>query len=75
MTLRTAAEFVSLLAALGGASLAGYSSSPESRSTGQAVDDGAVTARVKTALAREAGVSEAMNVNVNTFREDLKVSP
>jgi osmotically-inducible protein OsmY len=67
MILRKAVS-LSLIAALSGAPLAGCSSSPQSRSAGQVVDDGTITARVKTALAREAGVTDAMNVNVNTYR-------
>jgi osmotically-inducible protein OsmY len=74
MKLRTTAVLLSLLAALGGLPLAGCSSSPQSRSTGQVIDDGTITARVKTALAREAGVTDAMNVNVNTYRGVVQLS-
>lgn len=52
----------------------GCASTPEHRSTGQFVDDGALTARVKTAIATEAGPSEAMNVNVTTYRGTVELS-
>jgi hyperosmotically inducible protein len=66
--------FVCLLATFGAVQLGGCATSPEQRTTGQVVDDGAVTARVKTALAREAGLGEAMNVNVNTYRGVVQLS-
>ena len=56
----------SVLLALGG--IAGCASSPNDRATGQMVDDSALTARVKTALGREASLGTAMNVNVTTYR-------
>lgn len=73
MTLRNVV-FVSLLAAFGAATLAGCSSSPNQRGVGQVVDDSVLTARVKTALATEAGISDAMNVNVNTYRGTVQLS-
>lgn len=39
-----------------------------SRSTGQAVDDAATTARVKTELAQTQGVMNAAAINVDTYR-------
>lgn len=39
-----------------------------SRSTGQAVDDAAITARVKTELAQTQGVLNAAAINVDTYR-------
>jgi osmotically-inducible protein OsmY len=39
-----------------------------SRSTGQALDDAAITARVKTAIAQTQGLGEAVAVNVDTYR-------
>ena len=52
----------------------GCASTPEHRSTGQFVDDGALTARVKTALASQDGIGEAMNVNVTTYRGTVELS-
>ncbi|KRB70438.1 BON domain-containing protein [Noviherbaspirillum sp. Root189] len=39
-----------------------------SRSTGQALDDAAITARVKTEIAKTAGVGEAAMINIDTYR-------
>ena len=64
---------VAVFAALGLA-LAGCSSSPESRGTGQVVDDAGLTARVKTAIGREAGLGTATNVNVTTYRGVVQLS-
>lgn len=42
--------------------------------TGQYVDDATVTAKVKTAIASDAGVRTAANVNVETFRGVVQLS-
>ena len=39
-----------------------------SRSTGQALDDAAITARVKTEIAQTQGIGEAAKINVDTYR-------
>jgi hyperosmotically inducible periplasmic protein len=57
---------VCVLAAVG--AVAGCSSSPTQRGTGEVVSDSALTARVKTAIARDTTIGNAMNVNVNTYR-------
>jgi osmotically-inducible protein OsmY len=54
--------------------VAGCASTPEHRSTGQFVDDGALTAKVKTAIANEAGPGTAMNVNVTTYGGTVQLS-
>lgn len=54
--------------------LAGCASSPDQRAAGQVVDDSALTARVKSALAVDAGVSTAANVNVTTYRGVVQLS-
>ena len=64
---------VAVFASLGLA-LAACSSSPESRGTGQVVDDAGLTARVKTAIGREAGLGTATNVNVTTYRGVVQLS-
>jgi osmotically-inducible protein OsmY len=53
-------------AALG--ALSGCASSPDQRATGQVIDDSSLTARVKTAIARDTSIGNAMNVNVTTYR-------
>ena len=39
-----------------------------SRSTGQALDDAGITARVKTEIAQTSGIGEAARINVDTYR-------
>ena len=62
-----------LAVAFGSAQLAGCASQPTSRSTGRFVDDAAITAKVKTALARDRDVP-AHNVNVTTYRGLVQLS-
>lgn len=50
------------------AMLAACAGSPDSRSTGQTIDDAAITARVKTEIAKDVSVGQAAGVNVDTFR-------
>jgi osmotically-inducible protein OsmY len=59
------ATVFSIAAALGAAQLAGCASQPNQRSTGEFVDDAALTAKVKAALVQDRD-APAMNVNVNT---------
>lgn len=65
---------VALLAAVAGVQIAGCSSTPSQRSTGQFVDDGALTAKVKTAIAGDAGLGTATDVNVTTYRGVVQLS-
>lgn len=46
----------------------------ERRSTGEFADDAALTARVKTALAREEGLKGAANINVNSYRGEVQLT-
>lgn len=39
-----------------------------SRSTGQTLDDAAITARVKTEIAQTQGIGDAAAINVDTYR-------
>lgn len=39
-----------------------------SRSTGQTIDDAAITTRVKTEIAQTQGIGEAAAINVDTYR-------
>ncbi|MEC4723161.1 BON domain-containing protein [Noviherbaspirillum sp. CPCC 100848] len=48
--------------------LSACSATPDSRATGQALDDTAITARVKTNIAKSQGFSEAATINVDTYR-------
>ena len=65
---------LAVAATLGFPQLSGCASSEGSRATGQVIDDGAVTARVKSALAREASIGQAMNVDVTTYRGTVQLS-
>ena len=64
---------LALAAAFGAAQLAGCASEATQRSTGRFVDDAALTAKVKTALARDKEVP-AHNVNVTTYRGVVQLS-
>ena len=64
---------LALATVLGGAQLAACSSTPQSRSAGGFVDDAALTAKVKTALAEDKNVS-ALDVNVTTYRGVVQLS-
>ena len=39
-----------------------------SRSTGEVLDDAAITARVKTSIAKTEGIGDAAAINVDTYR-------
>jgi osmotically-inducible protein OsmY len=67
------ATALALAAAFGGAQLAGCASQPTSRSTGRYIDDAALTAKVKTALARDKE-APAFDVNVTTYRGVVQLS-
>ena len=49
-------------------------SQSQSRSAGAVIDDSALTARVKTALATDIGVGTAANVNVTTYRGQVQLA-
>lgn len=65
---------IALLAMLGALQLTGCASSPSERSTGQVIDDSALTTRVKSALAVDAGVATAANIDVTTYRGVVQLS-
>jgi len=48
--------------------LAACAPTATSRSTGQTLDDAALTARVKSEIAQTQGVGEAARINVDTYR-------
>lgn len=62
-TFLAVAGAAALLAAAGCAS-----DSPSQRSTGDVTDDAGTTARVKTAIATDAGARTAAGLNVDTYR-------
>ena len=62
-----------LAVAFGTAQFAGCASQPNTRSTGRYIDDAAITAKVKRALAGDPDVS-ALDVNVTTYRGVVQLS-
>lgn len=64
---------VALAAALGFTQLAGCTATAKDRSTGQVIDDSALTARVKASIAEEDNVN-AMSVDVTTYRGVVQLS-
>ena len=63
-----------LLSIFGVSILASCASSPTSRATGQVIDDASITTRVKTALAKETGLRDAMDIDVTTYRGTVQLS-
>lgn len=62
-----------LAAIMGTAMLAACSSTPSQQSTGQAIDDGVVTAKVKAKLIEDP-VTKAHQINVDTFKGTVQLS-
>jgi hyperosmotically inducible protein len=68
---RTAALLVAAL--LGSSLMAACSSTPSQQSTGEAIDDGVVTASVKAKLIEDP-VTKAHQINVDTFKGNVSLS-
>jgi osmotically-inducible protein OsmY len=68
LKLLAAAMMAAGLALSGCASKGDNAASGESRTAGQFTSDAALTAKVKTALAKDAGLGTAADVNVNSYR-------
>lgn len=62
-----------LAAVMGTSMLAACSSTPQQQSTGQAIDDGVVTAKVKAKLIEDP-VTKAHQINVDTFKGTVQLS-
>lgn len=62
-----------LAAVMGTSMIAACSSSPTQQSTGQAIDDGVVTAKVKAKLIEDP-VTKAHQINVDTFKGTVQLS-
>lgn len=62
-----------LVAAILGSAVAACTSTPTQQSTGQAIDDGVVTAKVKAALVQDP-VTKAHQINVETFKGTVQLS-
>lgn len=70
--IRSAAITLALCALLGGP-LYGCASTSEHRSTGQYIDDAAITSKVKAQLLHDS-VTEGLNVDVETSRGTVQLS-
>lgn len=55
-------------------SLTACSSTPSQRSTSETLDDAGLTARVKTELAQEQGIGDALSINVDSYRGVVSLS-
>lgn len=64
---------VTLFCCVGSLALVGCASTETSKSTGEYIDDAAITAKVKTELAKDPDVS-AMQVDVTTFKGRVQLS-
>lgn len=62
-----------LAAMMGTSMMAACSSTPSQQSTGQAIDDGVVTAKVKAKLIEDP-VTKAHQINVDTFKGAVQLS-
>ncbi len=62
-----------IVAVVATASMAACSATRTTRSTGETVDDASVTAKVKTALARDSSTS-AYRIEVETFRGEVQLN-
>jgi osmotically-inducible protein OsmY len=62
-----------MAAVLGAPMLAACSSTPTQESTGEAIDDGVVTARVKAKLIEDP-ITKAHQINVDTFKGTVQLS-
>jgi osmotically-inducible protein OsmY len=66
-------RFSNLLAALAVATTMGCAATAKSESTGEYIDDTALTAKVKTAILQEPGLKSA-EINVETFKGVVQLS-
>jgi osmotically-inducible protein OsmY len=64
---------LALAMVMGSTLVAGCSSAPTQQSTGQAIDDGVVTAKVKAKLIEDP-VTKAHQINVETFKGSVQLS-
>lgn len=71
--MRRQATATLLLTALLSSAIVGCSSTPTEQSTGEAIDDGVVTAKVKAALIKDP-VTKAHQINVETFKGQVQLS-
>jgi osmotically-inducible protein OsmY len=63
-----------ILVAAGAGAITGCSSTPTHESTGQYVDDGTITTKVKSKLAADAGLATAADIHVQTYKGVVQLS-
>ena len=63
-----------VLAAAGAGAITGCASTPSHESTGQYVDDGTITTKVKSKLAADAGLGTAADIHVQTYKGVVQLS-
>jgi osmotically-inducible protein OsmY len=73
-TIRSTGAVVVLLAGLAGSITACTSTTPPRESTGQYVDDSAITTKVKAKLASGEGVGSAARIHVETYKGVVQLS-
>ncbi|QAU33693.1 BON domain-containing protein [Janthinobacterium sp. 17J80-10] len=61
-------KFLACLSIVFAMGLAACTPTKTSRGTGEVIDDAALTSRVKTEIAKNAGMGEAAAINVDTYR-------
>lgn len=76
MGIRNLRHIVGLLfvSAMLGMAAIGCAPSATTRSVGTTVDDASITAKVKTEIAKEEGLGEALRINVDTYRGVVSLS-
>ncbi len=76
MAIRNLRHVVGLIfvSAMLGMVAVGCAPSATTRSVGTTVDDASITAKVKTEIAKEEGLGEALRINVDTYRGVVSLS-
>jgi osmotically-inducible protein OsmY len=71
--MKTSSRAALVMVALMGSTLVACTSTPSQQSTGEVIDDGVVTAKVKAALIEDP-VTKAHQINVETFKGTVQLS-
>jgi osmotically-inducible protein OsmY len=69
--MRSIASCLSIVIAL---AVTACAPTPNSRGTGEVIDDAAITTRVNTEITQKSGLGEAFAINVNTYRGVVSLS-
>ena len=62
------------VSAMLGVATVGCAPSATTRTVGKTVDDASITAKVKTEIAKEQGLGEALAINVDTYRSVVSLN-